>query len=134
MGRHRLTSVFGALPLLAVLWSLPAAAHPRAWHHLHRSDHSSVMRHSGGKPSRLTVVVNRHRFGKLDLNVKPKATEVWVDDVYHGTCDAYDGSPDKLYLRPGSRRLLLVTPDGVAVQREVDVEAGVETDIKLDLR
>ncbi len=124
---------FVVLALFAVV--LPAWAHQRDWDHGHRHGRAQgQVAVAAGKPMRTTVVVNKHRFGTVDTDVKPKTTEIWVDDVYHGTCDAYDGSPDKLYLRPGQHRLLLVTPDGVEVRREVRVLAGERINLRLDLR
>ena len=70
----------------------------------------------------------------LDINVKPKATELWVDGRYRGTCGEFDGHPGKLHLAAGLHDIRLVLPDGTAVERQVRVRAGVELNVGLDLR
>ena len=88
-----------------------------------------------GKPRTVQVVViNGVAHGTLDMNVKPRSTEVWVDGTFRGTCDAFDGHPNKLHLRPGTHRIKLVTPDGLEVAREIRVRAGVEVNVGIDLR
>ena len=76
----------------------------------------------------------RFMLGVLDMNVKPRSTEVWVDGTFRGTCDAFDGHPKKLHLRPGTHRIKLVTPDGLEVAREIRVRAGIEFNVGIDLR
>lgn len=44
-------------------------------------------------------------FAVVDTDVSPEAAEVWLDGVYIGTADDFDGYPDYLYLKPGSYRL-----------------------------
>jgi len=86
------------------------------------------------RPARRPIVLQGRPHGLLDLNVKPRATEVWVDGRLRGTCDAFDGFPDKLAVLPGTRRIRLVTPDGLDVVREIRIRAGVERNVGLDLR
>ena len=80
------------------------------------------------------MTVNGHPFGILDMNVKPRATEVWVNGVRRGTCDDFDGHPEKLRLPAGNHRLKLVTPEGDEIARDIRVRAGVELNVGLDLR
>ncbi len=88
-----------------------------------------------GKPKPAPrVVVNGARYGVLDLNVKPRATEVWINGNFRGTCDAFDGFPNKLPLAPGLYNIRLVTPDGIEAARDVRVRGGVEINVGLDLR
>ncbi len=86
------------------------------------------------KPVSRVVVVNGARLGVLDLNVKPKATEVWVNGRLRGTCAEFDGHPDKLTLRPGMHSIRFVTPDGIEAARDIRVRAGREINVGLDLR
>ena len=44
-------------------------------------------------------------FAIVDTDISPEAAEVWLDGVYIGTADDFDGYPDYLYLKPGSYRL-----------------------------
>lgn len=86
------------------------------------------------RPARHEVVVKGTLQGTLDMNVKPKSTEVWIDGQRRGLVDQFDGRPTKLHLTPGMHTVKLITPDGLAVEREVRVTAGNEIDIGLDLR
>ena len=79
-------------------------------------------------------MINGRAHGSLDMNVKPKATEVWVDGTFRGTCDTFDGHPGKLNLLPGMHTLKLVTPEGVSVEHEIRVRANTEFNVGLDLR
>ena len=109
-----------------------ADAHPRA--RAHRHGKTAVIVVGKPKPATRVVIVNGTRHGLLDLNVKPDSTAVWVDGTLRGTCDAFDGFPDKLALAPGMHRIKFVTPDGMEVERELRVRAGVEINVALDLR
>ncbi len=132
MQRRTLTRMLAALSLTTMLF--PAvAAHPRAHDHRHRAS-TAVIVVGKPKPVRQAVVVNGTAQGVLDLNVKPKETEVWIDGRMRGTVDAFDGHPAKLHLRPGIHEVKLVTPEGIEVSRDLRVRAGVELNIGLDLR
>lgn len=119
---------------LGVVASLvPAAsAHHRPRHHRHRA--TAVIVVARPKPLRHAVVLNGRAYGVLDMNVKPKTTEVWTDGRFRGTCDDFDGHPNKLHLLPGVHRIKLVTSDGIEASREVQVRAGLEINVGLDLR
>ena len=89
-----------------------------------------------GKPRRVRrpVYVVGRPAATLDFNVKPSKTAIYVDGTYRGTCDDFDGWPQKMHLAPGRHRIRLVTPDGVRVERDVKLAAATEVDIDLDLR
>ena len=103
-------------------------------------------RSSAGRRTEAVIVVGPERpvrqrlrvlgvpAGALDLNLKPKATEVWIDGRLRGIADDFDGLPRKLLLTHDPHRLRLVTPDGVELARDIRVRAGTEDDIDLDLR
>jgi hypothetical protein len=115
--------------------ALPAAlAHPRARHHRHHHKAKAVIVVGKPRPVSHTVVVRGRPAGILDLNVKPKDTEVWVDGAFRGTVDSFDGHPNKLRLVAGNHRMKFVTPEGVEVARDIRVQAGVEVNVGLDLR
>ncbi len=86
------------------------------------------------RPVKTAVVVHGRPAGILDLNVKPKDTLVWVDGTLRGTVARFDGHPDKLHLIAGNHRVKLITPDGIEVARDIRVRAGIEVDVRLDLR
>lgn len=127
----RLAAKITACLAVAALLSPAVMAHPRRYHHRHGN---AVIVVGKPRPVRTAVVINGRPHGILDMNVKPKSTEVYVDGTFRGTCGALDGFPDKLYLLPGKHRIKLVTPDGITVRRDVRVRAGVEIDVGLDLR
>ena len=108
-----------------------AIARPRVKGHPRRT---AVIVLGKPRPAPDVVIVDGARHGILDLNVKPKATEVWVDGSLRGTCGAFDGFPRKLTLPPGLYRIRLVTPTGYDVMRDLRVRPGIEMNVGLDLR
>jgi len=131
----------GWLYLLAGLMAVALAFPPALGHTVsYRQTRRSIIRQPRavivvGRPRILnrTVILDGRPHGVLDINVKPKATEVWVNDVFRGTAEAFDGRPEKLWLLPGRQTIRLVTPDGIEVTREVRVKAGVEMELSLTL-
>ena len=108
-------------------------ADPRA--RLHRHERTTAVIVVGRpKPTPRLLVVNGERHGALDINVRPKATRVWIDGELRGTCGAFDGFPNKLTLAPGMHTIKFVTPEGIEAARDVLVRAGLEVNIGLDLR
>ncbi|NJN64793.1 MAG: hypothetical protein HC882_07870 [Acidobacteria bacterium] len=86
------------------------------------------------RPLRRVVYVSGVTAAAVDFRVRPNETQVYVNGVLRGTCDDFDGYPQKLYLRPGVHSLRLVTPDGASIEQDVRLVAGTEIDIDLDLR
>ena len=82
----------------------------------------------------MIAVIHGTEPGLLDLNVKPRKTQIWIDGTFRGTCDTFDGRPGKLQLAPGLYRIRLVTPNGIDVQRDLRVRPGIELNVALDLR
>jgi len=128
---RRLTTL---LAIFGLLGAGVAEAHTRL--HAPRSPRRPVPVIVLGKPhpAPAVAVIDGTEPGMLDLNVKPRTTEVWVNGTLHGTCDSFDGYPAKLTLSPGLYRIRLVTPDGIDVARDLRVRAGVELNVALDLR
>ena len=127
----------GTLTVLAIAGLLCAGfveAHTRTRFQRHVRRPVPVIVLSKPRPAPAIVVIDGSEPGVLDLNVKPRATEVWIDGAFHGTCDAFDGFPGKLSLAPGLYRIRLVTPDGLDVARELRVRPGIELNVALDLR
>lgn len=86
------------------------------------------------RPAQRVVIVKGVRMGTVDVNLKPKDSAVWVDGKYRGIAGQLDGSPDKLYLKPGRHRIKIVTPEGVVLKETLRIVAGQEIDLNLDLR
>jgi len=131
--RNRSLALLAAGAIAGLLSPSVVDAHPRAGFHRHGRT-TAVIVIGKPKPAQRAVVVNGARHGVLDLNVKPKATEVWIDGRRRGTCDAFDGFPNKLTLTPGIHTIKFVTPEGVEAARDIRVRAGVEVNVGLDLR
>ena len=72
--------------------------------------------------------------GALDLNIKPKRAEVWVDREYVGTVDSYDGFPRYLWLRSGEHHLVIYLDGYETVARDVTLRVGEVMPIRFDLR
>ena len=72
-----------------------------------------------------------HRLGALDLNVKPKKTEIWVDGQLVGPSGKFDGFPGYLWLGRGRHQLIFYNPGFGTEVREVRVLEG--TVIKVNL-
>ncbi|HUP21348.1 MAG TPA: PEGA domain-containing protein [Thermoanaerobaculia bacterium] len=72
--------------------------------------------------------------GALDLNIKPKRAEVWVDREYLGVVDSYDGFPRYLWLREGKHRLVVYLEGYETFAREVTVRPGEVLGIRYKLR
>ena len=133
-----LNTLFSVAAFVCVSTLATAAADAHRGAHRHRyhrqREAKAVIVFGNPQPVRNAVLAHGRPAGILDLNVKPKQTEVWVDGSLLGTVDNFDGRPGKLRLVAGEHRLKLVTPDGVAVARNIRVQAGVEVDVGLDLR
>lgn len=62
--------------------------------------------------------------GALDLNVKPKDTEVFVDGYFVGTTGDFDGWPRYLWLDDNVHEIIFYLDGHETVVREVDVRPG----------
>lgn len=110
------------------------AVTPSAWAHwgvaghVHRS-HFVVGGHAGWPLAQPVVVAPRQ--GVVDFNVSPPETRIFVDGTYRGTCEEFDGYPQKMYLRPGLHRIRLQAPDGRQLERTVEIGPGYELNLDL---
>ena len=71
--------------------------------------------------------------GGVDLNVRPRRAKVWADDIYLGTSNRMDGSPDFLWLGEGTHELLFEREGYRPERREVVIIPGHLTDLKVRL-
>jgi hypothetical protein len=74
-----------------------------------------------------------YRLGALDLNVKPKKTEVWVDGQLVGRSGKFDGFPGYLWLGRGRHELIFFNPGFATEVREVRVLEGTVIKVNLSL-
>ena len=110
----------------------PTYAHRNGRYHRHHRARKVLVVGAPVKLARPVIVAGRAH-GVIDLNVKPKTTEVYVDGTLRGQVDDFDGHPGKLRLLPGKHKLKLVTPAGEEYERKIKVVAGHEINLKLDL-
>ena len=82
------------------------------------------------------VYSNRHgyRMGALDLNVRPKNAEVYVDGQYVGLARQYDGFPGHLWLEKGVYEVSFYRPGFETETRTVKILTDLILDLDLDLR
>ncbi len=73
------------------------------------------------------------RLGALDLSVKPRKTEVYVDGEYVGTSGKFDGYPGYLWLTEGPHQLVFHREGWQTVARRVTVRSGPVRELKLAL-
>lgn len=74
------------------------------------------------------------RLGALDLNVKPRKVEVYVDGQYVGLAGKLDGYPSYLWLTEGSHQLVFHREGWETVVRRVSVRPGPVRSLRLTLR
>lgn len=72
--------------------------------------------------------------GALDLNIKPKRAEVWVDREFLGTVDSYDGFPRYLWLQSGDHYLVVYLEGYETFARKVSLHVGEVMPIRSELR
>jgi len=60
-------------------------------------------------------------YGALDLNIKPKKAEVYIDGRLVGTVDSYDGFPRYLWIEAGPHELTVVMDGYENLERSVEV-------------
>lgn len=134
--RKSVKSVFAVM--IAFAFVVPALAHPRRWHHVHRRPvvvvRAPALVVGVPCPARRVVYVGGRVGAVVDFNIKPRATRIYVDGSLRGTADDFDGFPGKMHLRPGEHDFRLVTPEGRVVRERVSLQGGTEIDLRLDLR
>ncbi len=131
---RKLSRLLGALSVLVLMLAAaaPANAHRRVRPHRHVIVRPSIVIGTPAPVKRVVLVAGKPA-AVIDFNVQPKATRIFIDGSYRGTCAEYDGHPQKMHLSPGLHRIRLVTPDGVEITRKVDLVTGYEVNINLDL-
>ncbi len=72
--------------------------------------------------------------GALDLNVKPKKTQVFVDGQYAGLAKQFDGYPGYLVLEEGSHQVTFYLPGYQTESRVFQVRPGLVFDVRMRLR
>ncbi len=97
-------------------------------HHRSRPSHFY-----GADGSRYRSVSDVEDLGALDLNVKPKNTQVYLNGNYIGATGKFDGFPNYLWLKEGTYELTFYNEGYMTVVQEFVVEAGGLSKVKLRL-
>jgi hypothetical protein len=71
--------------------------------------------------------------GGLDLSVKPKEAEVWVDGKYVADARDLDGDPSYLWLKGGSHHVVIYKAGFRSFDEDIDVNVGMVRELKLKL-
>ncbi len=71
--------------------------------------------------------------GALDLNVKPKNTQVYLNGNYIGVTGKFDGFPNYLWLKEGTYELTFYNEGYMTVVQEFTIHQGAVIDVKLRL-
>lgn len=71
--------------------------------------------------------------GGLDLSVKPKQAEVWVDGKYVAEARDLDGDPSYLWLKGGAHRVVVYKAGFRSFDEDVEVNVGMVRELKLAL-
>lgn len=71
--------------------------------------------------------------GGLDLNIKPRKAEVFVDGVYAGTVGDFDGYPSFLWMDEGDHVVTIYKGGFKTFEESFAIKAGVVLPVKLRL-
>ena len=71
--------------------------------------------------------------GAVDLNVKPKSTQVYLNGQYIGRTDRFDGFPNYLWLREGVYQVTFYREGYQTVVRELEIHPGLVVDVRFRL-
>ena len=71
--------------------------------------------------------------GALDLSVKPKQAEVWVDGRYFAEARDLDGDPSYLWLKGGAHHLVMYKAGFRSFDETVEVNVGMIRELKVTL-
>lgn len=71
--------------------------------------------------------------GALDLNVKPKDAEAWVDGSYVADARDLDGNPSYLWLKQGPHHIVLYKAGFRSFEEDVNVHVAMVRELKVRL-
>ena len=71
--------------------------------------------------------------GGLDLSVKPKQAEVWVDGRYFAEARDLDGDPSYLWLKGGAHHVVIYNAGFRSFDETLDVNVGMIRELKVTL-
>jgi hypothetical protein len=71
--------------------------------------------------------------GAIDLSVKPKQAEVWVDGKYVAEARDLDGDPSYLWLKGGAHRVVVYHAGFRGFDEQVEINVGMIRELKVAL-
>ena len=105
--------------------------HHSPYGHGYYGNYSARFYGPDGNPYRVVSTVGD--LGALDLNVKPKNAQVYLNGTYIGVSGKFDGRPSYLWLKEGTYELIFLNEGYMTVIREFAIHAGAVIDVKLRL-
>jgi hypothetical protein len=72
-------------------------------------------------------------YGAIDMNVKPKEAEVWVDGKYMAEARDLDGDPSYLWLKQGPHHVVVYKGGYRSFEEDIEVQPGFRRDLKVRL-
>ncbi len=87
----------------------------------------------GPDGARYRAVGDVKNLGAIDINVKPKNTQVYLNGNYIGLTGKFDGFPDYLWLKEGTYELTFYNEGYMTVVQEFAIHQGAVIDVKLRL-
>jgi hypothetical protein len=84
-------------------------------------------------PQTRIVTIKPQNAGRVDFNVNPSSSRIYVDGTYIGVADDYNGGlfGETATLKAGKHRIKVVSPDERVVIRDIYVMPGKELDFNL---
>ena len=82
---------------------------------------------------RYRAVGDVNNLGAIDINVKPKNTQVYLNGNYVGVTGKFDGFPDYLWLEEGTYELTFYNEGYMTVVQKFAIRQGAVIDVKLRL-
>ena len=152
---HRIRSGLGRAGLVVLFLALVIGVLPGAaqayygygyGHHYYRSHHGFYGHHYGyGYPYGYYYGQSRYEMNKtilqaqaaglggLDLNVRPRKAQVYVDGQKLGKAGNFDGLPGYLWLEKGTHQLAIYKDGYLTVVRELTIIPGAIQEVKFRL-
>jgi hypothetical protein len=85
-------------------------------------------------PGSVDVGARGGRYAVVKTDVSPEEAQVYLDGKYIGTADDFDGTPDFLYLGPGTYHLEFRLPNYQTYATDVEVTRGQQLRIQQELK
>ncbi len=95
---------------------------------------SAYYHHHAQRQERLNpALAKAMKIGALDLNVKPRSAEIYIDGTFVGNAHNFDGYPSYLWMDEGEHTVAIYKGGYQTFEETFDVRGGVIEDLKLRL-